>query len=182
MEDTNKKSNVKYSRIFYYFWKETKGYRGPILVSILIVLVTTLIGSIFQPIIYKNLIDYISVSSSGFWTAELRNMFALLLVFLAASSIGMRIVEYLNSYTQSNISKKMSDFAFSKTINHSRRFYANNPVGSIMGKTGRFVGSFSTIFDIFVFNFTFFWVFRIFDVDFLVEYFHHFFGVRKCGR
>lgn len=153
MEDKKEKSNVKYSRIFYYFWRETKGYRKVIFISILLVLVTTIVGSVLQPIVYKNLVDYVSMfSASGIWPPEIKKYFILLASFLAISSVGMRIVEYLNAYVETNIQKKITDNSFSKIILHSRRFYANNSIGSVMGKTGRFVGSFFTIFDILIFN------------------------------
>lgn len=152
MEDKNKKSTVKYSRIFYYFWKATKGNRLSISILIFCVLLATLVGSVFQPLIYKKLLDYVSISSPV-WSPELKKLLITLITFFFLSSSAWRAVSYISTFTTNNIFKKLLLFSFGKILPNSRKFFVDNSVGSIISKNQRFVGGFGNIFSIIVYTF-----------------------------
>ena len=76
MEEKEKKSTVKYSRIFYYFWKETKGYRLRILFSAILVAAGSILGSVITPTIYQKMTDIIA-SGPLVFSGELKSVFFL---------------------------------------------------------------------------------------------------------
>ncbi len=153
MEDTNKKSTVKYSRIFYYFWRETKGYRLPVFISVLAVAVGTLLANVIEPKIYQKIVDVVSSSSYPAWTKELTSSFFLLFFVLVGGFIFWRINEFLQSYVQSKIIKKLTDLTYKSILAHSRRFFSNSFSGGLIAKSGRFIGAFESLYDIIVWNF-----------------------------
>ncbi|MDQ5901409.1 MAG: ATP-binding cassette, subfamily bacterial [Patescibacteria group bacterium] len=152
MEDKKKKSTVKYSRIFYYFWKATKGSRVGIFTLTFFVLVATIVGSIFQPLVYQKLLDYVSISSP-FWSKELKDLLVLLIICFFLSSFSWRVVSYISTFITNSIAKKLSLSSFNKILPNSRKFFVDNSVGSIISKNQRFVGGFGNIFSIIIYTF-----------------------------
>lgn len=151
MED-KKKSEVRYSRIFYYFWRETKGYRFGIFISMIFIALGSVLGSVILPTIYQKIIDIISEGQLTF-SPDLKNTFIILAVVLVSGSVSWRIAGRINLKIESRIIKRLSDLSFAKIFNHSRRFFANNPVGGIVSKNGRFAGAFRTIINTIIYNF-----------------------------
>ena len=153
MEEKEKKSTVKYSRIFYYFWKETKGYRLFILASYILIAVGTILANAVEPKIYQKIIDSVYSAQSISWTKDLTSSFILLIIVLVVGFICWRINEFLQSYVQSKITTRITNMVFGKILNHSRRFFSNNSSGSVIAKAGRFIGAFESIYDILIWNF-----------------------------
>jgi ATP-binding cassette subfamily B protein len=153
MEEKEKKSTVKYSRIFYYFWKETKGYRLFILASYILIAVGTILANAVEPKIYQKIIDSVYSAQSITWTKDLTASFVYLTVVLVVGFISWRINEFLQSYVQSKITTRITNMVFGKILSHSRRFFSNNSTGSVIAKAGRFIGAFESIYDILIWNF-----------------------------
>jgi len=147
------KSKVKYSRIFYYFWKETKGYRILILSSYTLVAIGTILANAVEPKIYQKIIDSVYSAQSISWTKDLTSSFVLLIVVLVVGFICWKINEFMQSHIQSGITTKITNMVFAKTLNHSRRFFSNNSTGSVVAKAGRFISAFESIYDILIWNF-----------------------------
>ncbi len=152
MED-KKKIDVKYSRIFYYFWRETKGYRLFIFISYILIAIGTILTNALEPKIYQKIIDSVYSAQSVSWTKELTSSFVLLIIVLAVGFIAWRINEFLQSYVQSKITTRITNMVFGKILTHSRRFFSNNSTGSVIAKAGRFIGTFESIYDILIWNF-----------------------------
>lgn len=153
MEDKKEKSNVKYSRIFYYFWRETKGYRTLTIFSVISIAFGTILGNVIEPKMYQKIIDSISSLPYPSFSKELSSSFTLLVIVLVANFIFWRINEYLQSYTQSKIIKRLTDLSYKSILIHSRRFFANSFTGGLIAKSGRFINSFEQLYDIIVWNF-----------------------------
>ncbi|MEZ4211161.1 MAG: ABC transporter ATP-binding protein [Candidatus Paceibacterota bacterium] len=153
MEDKKEKSNVKYSRIFYYFWRETKGYRTLTIFSVISIAFGTILGNVIEPKMYQKIIDSISSLPYPSFSKELSSSFTLLVTVLVANFIFWRINEYLQSYTQSKIIKRLTDLSYKSILIHSRRFFANSFTGGLIAKSGRFINSFEQLYDIIVWNF-----------------------------
>ncbi len=152
MEKENKeKSKVKYSRIFYYFWKETKGHRNLLFWSFLTITAAGVLGSVIQPVIYQRIIDIIS--GNNFDYQALKHNFLLLVIFLILGTAFGRATERLYFNFKNIILKRFSDFSFSRLIVHSRSFFADNATGGIISKSSRANSSFVNIWDIILFNF-----------------------------
>lgn len=153
MEDKKEKSNVKYSRIFYYFWRETKGYRLLTIFSVISIAFGTILGNVIEPKMYQKIIDSISSLPYPSFSKELSSSFTLLVIVLVANFIFWRINEYLQSYTQSKIIRRLTDLSYKSILIHSRRFFANSFTGGLIAKSGRFINSFEQLYDIIVWNF-----------------------------
>jgi ATP-binding cassette subfamily B protein len=152
MEEKEKKSTVKYSRIFYYFWKETKGYRGLVALSLVFVTLGSLTGSVIQPLIYQKMVDLISNSPLSAFEDLKKTLIWLILVAIAGS-IFWRIAGRMIAYIESIVMKNLSDISFKKITTQGRRFFASNPTGGLISKDGRFTSSFGTILNISIYNF-----------------------------
>ncbi len=152
MED-EKKSTVKYSRIFYYFWKETKGYRILILISVVAIALATILANVIEPKVYQKIIDVIAGANTPLWSKELTSSFILLSVVLGAGFVFWRMNEFLQSYIQSKIIKRLTELTYKSILSHSRRFFANSFSGGLIAKSGRFINAFEQLYDIIVWNF-----------------------------
>lgn len=148
-----KEGNVKYSRIFYYFWRETKGYRFLILVSTISVAIATILGNVIEPKVYQKIIDTASSLVTPSWTQELISSLVLLIIVLVGGFIFWRINEFLQSYIQSKIIRRLTDLTYKSILVHSRRFFSNSFSGGLIAKSGRFIGAFESLYDIIVWNF-----------------------------
>ena len=152
MEEKEKKSTVKYSRIFYYFWKETKGYRLRILFSAILVAAGSILGSVITPTIYQKMTDIIA-SGPLVFSGELKSVFLQLIIISVLGAVAWRVANRVNQLVESKLIKKLSDVSLYGVLNHSRRFFANNAVGGIISKDGRFTSAFSTIMNTIVYSF-----------------------------
>lgn len=112
----------------------------------------SVLGSVILPTISQKIVDIISKGEMVF-SSELRNIFIMLALVSLFSSVSWRIVDLIKHKIENKIIKQLSDLSFVKIFNHSRRFFANNPVGGIVSKEGRFAGSFSNIINTVLFNF-----------------------------
>jgi len=128
------------------------GYKKPALWSLLAFGTGELLASAFTPLLYKKIIDVTSAPMTDTSVSTL----TLALIFLALTvvtyNILFRLADFAHAYTTSQILKKLSDETFARVGNHSQAFFADTFVGSLVAKTKRYIDSFETLYDTFVFN------------------------------
>ncbi|MEZ4113970.1 MAG: ABC transporter transmembrane domain-containing protein [Candidatus Paceibacterota bacterium] len=95
----------------------------------------SVLGSVILPTIYQKIIDNIISESQLTFSPDLKNTFIMLAIVLVSGSVSWRIAGRINLKIESRIIKRLSDLSFTKIFNHSRRFFANNPVGELFQKT-----------------------------------------------
>ena len=110
---------------------------------------------IVTPLYFKKIIDVLSRSevdrlllSHELLTLVLIIIGLRVLVFLVA-----RIIKFVFFNFEINVIRELRNFSFQKIENHSQTFFSNTFAGSLVTKARRFVGSFETMFDIFIYSF-----------------------------
>jgi ATP-binding cassette, subfamily B, bacterial len=122
-----------------------------------IVLLFSGIGSVMMlalmPFYYSKVIDALTeVPPDGVMVAAVMTPFIMLAVVRLSAFVLRRSMAYVLSWLQVRIEKDLSDYSFSKLVNHSDKFFADNFSGSIIAKNNRFTKSFVNLFDNFIFN------------------------------
>jgi ATP-binding cassette subfamily B protein len=151
--EKKKRSWVKFSTVLKYFWPSLLKLKWQILVVFLASTSAIFLGAVFQPVVYKNIINAIYSASVPGFTPEIWHWFVILILALLGNSLAWRISDYAFVYTKTKITKDLSDRAFSLTINHSRKFFSDNFSGSIVAKHSRFTGALTSLAEITLFSF-----------------------------
>ncbi len=103
------------------------------------------------PLIYKEIIDTVS-SGNGNTYEKLGYLITVLGLCILSYNILFRVGEYAMIKSQSKILKELYDHSLEKLQQHSYDFFSNAFAGGIVAKTKRFVSSFETLQDNFVFH------------------------------
>ncbi len=142
---------MNFKSIFLHYWKFLKKYLRAQALVLLGFGVGALITTAVIPLIYKEIIDTISVRSP-----EAYEKLGMLIIFLALMTllynIFFRIGDYFLVTSQSKILKELQDYALEKLQKHSYTFFSNAFVGGLVAKTKRFVHAFETLHDQFIFQ------------------------------
>ncbi len=169
MEKENKeKSKVKFFTVLKYFWPAIKKYKWQVLVVFFASGAAVFLGMVYQPLVYKNIIDAVATSSTPAFHGVIRYWFIILIYVLFGNFLAWRVSDYALVYSKTKITKELADYAFIRTIKHSRTFFSNNFAGSIVAKHSRFTGALTSIFEILVFSF---WLTAISIVGILIVLF-----------
>ncbi len=168
-EDKKEKSKVKFFTVLKYFWPAVFKYKWQVLTVFLASGIAVFLGMVFQPVVYKNIIDAVASSSIPAFHPGIRHWFMVLVYVLLGNFLAWRVSDYALVYAKTKITKELADDAFVRTIRHSRTFFANNFAGSIVAKHSRFTGALTSIFEILVFSF---WLTAISIVGILVVLFN----------
>lgn len=105
------------------------------------------------PIYYSQIIESLSeLSQNSESFKEILRMFIVFVAVVIGSFVLRRFMSYESSWLQSRISKDLADYGFEKIVNHSYKFFSDNPSGSIIAKQKRFESSFLNIFDNLTYN------------------------------
>lgn len=154
MEKENKeKSKVKFFTVLKYFWPSLSKYKGSVILTFVASTIAIYLGAVYQPIVYKNIINTISSSYIHSFSGEIMRWFFMLIVALLGNLVFWRISDYAFVYAKTKITKDLSDKAFTLTIGHSRKFFSNNFSGSIVAKHARFTSALTSIAEIVLFSF-----------------------------
>ncbi len=159
MSKERPKSNWK--QVTRYFWMHAKNYKLLFFTMAISYTIGTFFDNVAVPFFYRAIIDGITnyISAGGvaslvtesFRSEIMKYVFVIISIF-----IGTRFFYSLGDYTMSSYQVKalrdVTNFAFSKMINHSYQFFVNSFAGSLVKKVGRFVHSFEEVNDILMYN------------------------------
>ncbi len=142
--------------ILKYYWLQARKYpRSGIAVFVLYVIAGILANTIV-PLIYKEIID---VASLGVMSDEaISSIFMWVWVLGGAIiiyNVLFRLGDYFGVFFESNVLRDLADYAFQKVHEQSYVFFADNFSGSLVSKTKRFIGSFSSVFNNFLWHIVF---------------------------
>ena len=111
----------------------------------------TLGVTVLVPLTYKGIIDVVSENPDN--AVEKLGTLLLILVFsILGYNLFFRLADYFITKSQSKIIKDLYDHSLKKLQKHSYVFFSNSFVGGLVAKTKRFVNSFGTLHDQFVFH------------------------------
>jgi ATP-binding cassette, subfamily B, bacterial len=107
--------------------------------------------TVLVPLIYKGIIDVVSENPEN--AAErLGTLLLMLLASILGYNLFFRLADYFIIDSQSKIIKELYDHSLEKLQRHSYVFFSNSFVGGLVAKTKRFVNSFGTLHDQFIFH------------------------------
>lgn len=116
--------------------------------------VGSMLGAVINPLIYKRIIDVITRSGGdpAAASADLTTALIMLAASLISLQIVFRVADWLGVWQQAAILKRLSDYVFAGIQKHSYQFFVNSFAGSLVAKSKRFVDSFETLEDTFMFD------------------------------
>lgn len=104
---------------------------------------------ILKPVVYKNIIDTLSLGTPE--TVSWEMLLRLLLVLAGVSIvhyIGYRAGDYASVYFESKSMRDMYNESLERSLTHSHHFFSSNFSGSLIAKIKRYVSSFETLVDV----------------------------------
>jgi len=147
---------MRFKRIFYYYWQEIRKYPWSFYGTFIAYGIGIVISSIWNPYLYKQIIDLISgATPSPSIRAELFDYFLLIAISVVVYNLCYRAGDYCVAYFQANVIREIHNSTFRRLMNHSYKFFANNFSGSLVSKAKRFASSFERISDTISFQFWF---------------------------
>ncbi len=148
------------SRIHKYIWPKIKKHQWMFYFILVTYSLRIVFGSILAPLYFKKIIDVLSVSYVSH-TAISSNVFKLVFIVIGLNFLTIcvaRAGRFIYNDFKINIIHALRNFSFQKIENNSYTFFANTFAGSLVTKARRFVASFETMCDIFIYNFLTFFV------------------------
>ncbi len=139
--------------IFKYYWPYIKRYKKSTALVFLFFGIAVVATDILSPILYKRIVDLISLGEISAETST--QLFETILIIggvIILYNLLFRVADYFIAYSQSKISKDLTDDAFARVNEHSYAFFSGNFSGSIVAKIKRYVRAFEEIYDQIVFT------------------------------
>lgn len=154
MEEKNKKekSKVKFFTVLRYFWPVVKKYKWHYTAMLLSSTIAIFLASVYQPVVYKNIVNTISgnpVSAAQ----DIWHWFFVLIAVLLGNSITWRICDFTFLHMKTGAAKDLADMSLGRVLQHSRRFFSDNFAGSLVAKHYRFINELTTITENGIFSF-----------------------------
>ncbi len=139
--------------IFKYYWPHIKRYPKTMYGTLVLFALGALGFKVLAPILYKQAIDIITVSTNPHAVvAAVLSLIILYGVITFLAQTTWTIGNYTMVYTQSNILRDLANDAYKRMQMHSYEFFTNRFVGSLVAKVKRYVDSFETIHDLIAFK------------------------------
>ena len=149
-----------FQTIIKYVWPSMRKFKKALYTIMFFFSVRILCDIVLTPFYFKKIIDLLSAGAQDH--ASVTHDIYHLAIILTALSVFVfvvaRIIKFVYFTFEINVIHDLRNFAFQKLENHSHTFFANTFAGSLVTKSRRFVGAFETMFDIFIYNFLFFFV------------------------
>lgn len=123
MEEKKEKSKVKFFTVLKYFWPAIKKYQIFVYLVFLGSGIAIYLNMVWQPVIYKNIIDIVSSAPAPFFSQEIKKWLSLLVVALIGNLLAWRVSDYALVYSKTKITKTLTDESFSRIIKHSKNFF-----------------------------------------------------------
>jgi ATP-binding cassette, subfamily B, bacterial len=160
---SKEKPKSTWKQVVKYYWMQAKKYKILLFSTYVAYSVATVFDNVVVPYFYRNVIDAITgytaatnggtgVVVSGVIQSQIMGYVGVIVIVLLITRICYSIGDYTMSYYQVKALRDVSDFAFSKMINHSYQFFVNSFAGGLVKKVGRFVNGFEDINDVFMYG------------------------------
>ena len=143
---------TRFRDIFQYYWPHIVEYKWTVLLGTVAFGVAGILANAITPLFYKRIIDAVSVQPNDTTVGLLVSALLLITASVVIYNILFRVADFAHAYAQSKILKRLSDNSFARVAEHSEAFFSDTFIGSLVAKTKRFVDSFETLHDAFVFN------------------------------
>ncbi|HEY4494338.1 MAG TPA: ABC transporter ATP-binding protein [Candidatus Paceibacterota bacterium] len=145
-----------FRRIMKYLWPQMRKHKGALYATVFFFVIRVVIDFVIVPIYFKKFIDLIS--NDGPNHALLSNQIMNLVFIIIGLTLVVTITARLRGFAQQkfivNTTRDLRDYVFQKIEQNSQTFFSNTFAGSLVTKSRRFVNSFESMFEVFVFNFT----------------------------
>ncbi len=132
------------------FWRATMKYKAALALIFFSVFAATA-ADLIQPFIYKRVFDLLA---TGGPTAVPELLHLVVLAFIVGLVFWAfwRVAGFVNNYFQPRVMSDLLMLCYSYLQEHSYTFFANNFVGSLVQKVGRFQRAYETLSDQLFFN------------------------------
>jgi ATP-binding cassette subfamily B protein len=144
-----------FSGIFKYVWPKIKRHYIYFFGTIIFFSLRIIFEGLIRPIYFKRIINLISTSGVNAINIS-HQLFYLVFCTIVVSLIVLifaRAGKFIHFTFEIRLVKELRNLCFEKITGHSQTFFANTFSGSLVTKSRRFVGSFETMFDIFIYDF-----------------------------
>ncbi len=149
--------NIEIGKTLKYMWQFYSDSKWLFFLTNFFQSITVLLGFFISPIFFKKLLDTITEFSGDnrteIWTEITDFWFIILIIDIIAFWVFARLADYSLAILDCRGVKNLNNFCFSKILEHSSEFFANNFVGSLVSKFGRFNRALNSIVELFCFNF-----------------------------
>ena len=137
-----------------YYWQSMRPYKWQFLLVFLAYGSASLLSNVFQPLIFRHIIDLISSGGADrlALAGNLWQSFGFYVVMMVVYNIFFRIGDFL-FVAEIYVKKDLMDRSFSNLHRHSYRFFSNAFSGSLVAKSKRYVASFEVLYENVLFSF-----------------------------
>lgn len=142
-------------RILKYVWPQMRKYSFAFYSIFILFGIRVFLDGIIRPIYFKKIIDSLSVSGleKVIQRQEILKLVFIIILLSFLVLIVSRVCKFILALFEINVIKGLRNFSFLNIQNKSYNFFINNFSGSLVTKNKRFISSFETMFDIFVYDF-----------------------------
>src|SRR3989344_4672119 len=144
-----------FRKIFKYVWPQMRKFKFSFFLLLFLFTVRTLLEHVVRNVYFKKIIDVISSAGPdhSLISHELFYLVGIVIFVGLLTTITARSAKFLYFSFEINVIRELRNFCFKKIQDHSQTFFSNTFAGSLVTKSRRFVGSFETMFDAFLYNF-----------------------------
>jgi ATP-binding cassette subfamily B protein len=142
---------MNFRSVFKHYWPFVLKYKWAQITLMLTYALGKIIDIAIVPFIFKTIIDTVSNPPANASEVLLDLLIYLVFLFILMN-IFFRLGDYFMIRFESKILEDLSNYSLKKLQNHSYNFFTNNFTGSLIAKTKRFVNSFETLQDQFIFS------------------------------
>ena len=130
-------------------------YRASFFAILLFFSIRIIFSAILGPLYFKKIIDILSNPSVNHTliSHDLSRLVFIVIGLNLTAIISARFFAFLHVAFQINIVRELRNFTFQKIESNSQTFFSNTFAGSLVTKSRRFVYSFETMFDLFIYTF-----------------------------
>lgn len=149
MEESKKAHKLQIRRIAQYYWSVLKDYKNSQYVILIAIFFGEVAATLVVPLLGQRILNAADAGGPEAYGIMMQSV-----LFLACAivvyNILFRLADHQLVSSQSRILKDLYDLAHRNLQQKSYDFYTNTFAGSLIAKTKRFVSSFETLQDIFV--------------------------------
>ncbi len=159
---TKEKPNSGWKQVMRHFWAHAKNYKLLLATTYVSYTVAVITDAVLVTYIYKVIIDKMTnfvthntftiIDRSSDFAESVLWYFGVIALVLLVDRVLYSVGDYSMSVYQSRAMRDMLVYSFKNTTTHSYQFFTNSFVGALVKKTGRFVGSFENVNDLFMYG------------------------------
>ncbi|MDQ5938313.1 MAG: ATP-binding cassette, subfamily bacterial [Patescibacteria group bacterium] len=136
---------------FTYYLQHALKYRV-IFALIVILVILASVANVLSPVYYKKFFDLLTQSGEMASMSQFTTVLLTILLIDLSGWVCWRALSFMASYSQTHVMADLFNSCFAYLHKHSVSFFNNNFAGSLVKKVNRFVYSFGSIMDVFVWN------------------------------